>query len=610
MARSRTVARRGYTFPEIGGGGSPEITVTPSTWDFGSTPVGTPVTKIFTIDNPGSSALVITLPITIVGAEASAFTVTVQPASTSLAPGASTTFTVQADADSVDTFNADISITNNSSENPKLVAVEVEVFTAIYVDYIGGDDGNSGASAGDALQNLSAIPALVGSERIYLATGSHWREKLTIASHYVQVESYGAGARPIIDASDILGGWSKTGGQVNIYESSPTIETTLNYYVSIFEDGAFMSRVASLAACDAAAGSYYIINEGTTNPTIYVHASDSGNPASNGSLYENSARLNAVYAQSANNCRFTGIDMKRCVDKVGAGYFGASTWIEDCYFRQGNQHNVLAGKNSTFYGCTAEDNDPNYIGDVTLYVGFEGFITPADTWTFINCNVTGTQFSSGAGAYLCHRGNSETDNMAEITYANCSASNCANGISAQHTDKIIVNGGTFENISASALGFGSGSEFEISDVTILSCGTGIRIDPAGASLLATNVDITGINGAATQGITIANDNISVEIVGGSWSSPTPTVINHWPIYIPAGGAGNSIKVRGWTANQLRVLYDVSSGGANVADFDSNSYGLNTTSWRLNNTSYSPFASWQAVPNVATGLGQDANSTRA
>lgn len=124
MARSRTVARRG--FPLIFGG-APAISVSPSSWDFGSTPVGTPVSKVFTIENTGTAALEITLPITIVGAEASAFTVTAQPAVTSLAPGASTTFTVEADADSVDTFNADISIVNNSAENPYTVAIEVLV---------------------------------------------------------------------------------------------------------------------------------------------------------------------------------------------------------------------------------------------------------------------------------------------------------------------------------------------------------------------------------------------------------------------------------------------------------------------------------------------------
>lgn len=111
----------------LSGGGLPAISVSPSSWDFGSTPVGTPPTKEFTIENTGTATLEITLPITIEGAEASAFTVTAQPGVSSLAPGASTTFTVQADADVIDSFDADISIVSNAAGSPTLVAISVVV---------------------------------------------------------------------------------------------------------------------------------------------------------------------------------------------------------------------------------------------------------------------------------------------------------------------------------------------------------------------------------------------------------------------------------------------------------------------------------------------------
>lgn len=108
-------------------GGAPAITVTPSSWDFGATPVGTPVSKIFTIQNTGTSALLITLPIT---SDNAAFTITAQPGSTSLAPGASTTFTAQATATvatGIGAFSGNLSIVNNSATNPKTVAVTATV---------------------------------------------------------------------------------------------------------------------------------------------------------------------------------------------------------------------------------------------------------------------------------------------------------------------------------------------------------------------------------------------------------------------------------------------------------------------------------------------------
>jgi hypothetical protein len=125
--------------------GAPAISVTGDT-NFGTIPVGTPASEVITIwnkdalGNPGKGTLEITLPITIVGAEASAFTVTVQPTETSpgivtLAPGASTTFTIQADADVVDTFSADISIVSNVAGSPTLVPISV-IVAQTYANYV------------------------------------------------------------------------------------------------------------------------------------------------------------------------------------------------------------------------------------------------------------------------------------------------------------------------------------------------------------------------------------------------------------------------------------------------------------------------------------------
>lgn len=107
-------------------GGAPAISVTGDT-NFGSTPVGTPVSEVFTIENTGTRTLVITLPIT----TPAGFTVTVDPAA-SIAPGASTTFTVRADAGSVAVFSGNISITSNAAGSPTLVPITATI-EAIYL---------------------------------------------------------------------------------------------------------------------------------------------------------------------------------------------------------------------------------------------------------------------------------------------------------------------------------------------------------------------------------------------------------------------------------------------------------------------------------------------
>jgi uncharacterized repeat protein (TIGR01451 family)/CSLREA domain-containing protein len=84
--------------------------------DFGSTPVGTPLTNTFTIQNLGSQALTITGAVTV--SDPVNFSVTLQPAA-SIGIGLDSTFDVQCTAVANGTFTATVSIPNDDSdENP------------------------------------------------------------------------------------------------------------------------------------------------------------------------------------------------------------------------------------------------------------------------------------------------------------------------------------------------------------------------------------------------------------------------------------------------------------------------------------------------------------
>src|SRR5688572_5258511 len=122
-------ARYYYYYDESEPADTPAISVTPGSWNAGSTPVGTPVSQIFTIENTGSGTLNITLPITM----PDGFTVTVDP-DESVAPGDFTTFTVQATAASEAVFSGNISITSNAASSPSLIPVEVNVINAIFAN--------------------------------------------------------------------------------------------------------------------------------------------------------------------------------------------------------------------------------------------------------------------------------------------------------------------------------------------------------------------------------------------------------------------------------------------------------------------------------------------
>jgi hypothetical protein len=82
---------------------------------FGSTSVGAPVSKTFTVRNTGTADLTLSPVISV----PAGFTVTAGFGAATLAPGTSTTFTVRLDATTADVFSGPLSFGNNDAdENP------------------------------------------------------------------------------------------------------------------------------------------------------------------------------------------------------------------------------------------------------------------------------------------------------------------------------------------------------------------------------------------------------------------------------------------------------------------------------------------------------------
>jgi len=78
---------------------------------FGSTPVGTPISQTITIKNLGTATLTLTTPISV----PTGFTLVSSFGSTSLAPGASTTFVVKLNATTAGTYSGKLSFNDNDS---------------------------------------------------------------------------------------------------------------------------------------------------------------------------------------------------------------------------------------------------------------------------------------------------------------------------------------------------------------------------------------------------------------------------------------------------------------------------------------------------------------
>lgn len=97
--------------------------------DFGVVPTGTPFNQTFTITNTGNTDLNITGPILITGLDAALFTVISAPTSP-IAPGASTTFTIQFQSAVPGIFTADVTATNSDLDEASYlftIIVEAEI---------------------------------------------------------------------------------------------------------------------------------------------------------------------------------------------------------------------------------------------------------------------------------------------------------------------------------------------------------------------------------------------------------------------------------------------------------------------------------------------------
>jgi hypothetical protein len=295
-----------------------------------------------------------------------------------------------------------------------------------FVDATNGNDANDGRSMGKAFQTFSAVEAVVSSgEVIGLARGEIWKEQLDITDTRVTVRDYGEGARPMIDASEEIatGAWSKTGGRTNVYECSKTPLWGRTDWLNVWEDDEFLTYVSDVATCDSTPGSYYPSGSSGTI-TIYVHTTNSDNPATNGSTYEYNHRTQCIYSD-ATGTTITNIHGKKCLSRGGNfQVIKTGATITGCLSEQSNVHGIQVHADSMVTNCVSRNM---YAGsnqcDLFLCYTDAG---ETGTTTFSNCTASQDTylglspsergfFSHGFGTY-------------DLEFIDCVVTNCASGI--------------------------------------------------------------------------------------------------------------------------------------------------------------------------------------
>lgn len=265
----------------------------------------------------------------------------------------------------------------------------------LYVDAVNGSDANNGSTPYMALKTLAALVAAVGSKTgqvVGLAAGSVWKEQLTLHANNdsTTVIAYGFGPMPMIDGGDTIPpvNFALTTGQAFTYQTSVAFAGIVNGVEQrlIWENNANLVQVGSIAAVESTPGSFFYDNYNLAMATVYVHAKDGSNPATNGKVYD---YTNRYYALSiwGSNCLVDGIRTRR---------------------QRGNNGSVeMAGDNCTIQNGIAEDGHKHcaYIQEgstVTNYVfrnaynGLSGFpnylVFNKNVATGLPNSVTGCQF--------------------------------------------------------------------------------------------------------------------------------------------------------------------------------------------------------------------------
>ena len=142
--------------------GSTDIADGTGSVDFGSTNVATPVSKTFTIQNTGNDTLTLNNPIGV----PAGFTVTSSFGATTLAAGASTTFTVRMDAASGGTPSGQISFTSDDADE---ATFNFNISGTVLASQV-MDDGDAGFTATGGWGYTSAAGTYQG-DVLYAAAG-------------------------------------------------------------------------------------------------------------------------------------------------------------------------------------------------------------------------------------------------------------------------------------------------------------------------------------------------------------------------------------------------------------------------------------------------------
>lgn len=479
---------------------------------------------------------------------------------------------------------------------------------AYYVDSVNGDDINTGLSSTAPVQTIAHLTTLDSSAPLNtwnLATNSTWREQLNVPRSNMTIESYGAGTKPLLDASDaiIAGNWSKTAGQTNVYQVSINLAAVVNSpWVNVWENGSFLVRASSIANSDSTVGSYYPSAE-NGSITLYIHANGNTNPISDGKTYEVATRENGLNSLAVTGVTIRGIATRRNLGTTGGMAIGRSSFVYDSEANEGMKHNFYALSGSIITRLSMHDAYWGASGPIPFVAYDDTAVGEAASCT--DCTVTmpnSPASSAGGSGFIAHA--SGVTPFTAFRLSGVVVTGLFSGATAgTNAGQLIITKSATRRSSFTIADITSASGVQALVPTTID-GLDVVINTA-VSSSAVNIEASVPVTINDLNLTVTNSFVSNGVISTSANvnlTLTNSTITYAGLGVRLDGAGSTASLSGNSYTNIRYrVYDMSGSGLTLTS-DNNAFHATTAGFVVGSNTYANYTLYRA------GTGQDAHST--
>lgn len=284
-----------------------------------------------------------------------------------------------------------------------------------------GNDSNDGVTVDTPILTIAKFVeavVLFGRRLVFLDDeDAVYREFLNISSNSQAVSV--DGNFNDINACDVITGWTQPDAVTypNVWSKSITHQnTSVNERLMVMQDTIPMNHVASIALCNSTPNSRYYADYGNVNPvTVYIHATGSGNPNTNGRVYEASVRSACI--RNSNNLTCENIVLRNGADNYGSIDPGLNFTGKKILLTNGTRHHAVFGS-GLLEDCIGFGFDTDTVGGG---IGFTAYTTNASGLSAIcrRCFVVPRAYTVGYSAFYAH--SSGGNKHQNITFEQCYA---------------------------------------------------------------------------------------------------------------------------------------------------------------------------------------------